>query len=361
MASRRCMRRLSTVVLPARPTIADMVPSLTRLKLADSKYMLPGSTPISAAAEHLLDKKLTFALVYDDVKMSDAQSKVGHKSAITESTVVGMITERNILQYATSASDVAFFSGREKGSPPTSQWMTPRDQMLCARLDSTLDSALNLVHTGIWRHLPVLDYYGNLHSILDIRDVLQQSVGEHKKEVAWKGCAASDILGMKRKSRILEAQSSGGDLYGSPAEAGAGWHDALSAYLLSHAKRHTISVRASVEDAAKQMREEQLTFLVVRDVAPKSGTPERVVGLINERSFLSFCKGDHPDGAKEPVSSVMTPLESVLHVSLTDPASKVIDLFFNKNVRHLPVIDNRAHLAGIISVRDLLRPLINGD
>ena len=70
---------------------------------------------------------------------------------------------------------------------------------------------------------------------------------------------------------------------------------------------------------------------------------------------------DHPDGAKEPVSSVMTPWESVLHVSLTDPASKVIDLFFNKNVRHLPVIDNRAHLAGIISVRDLLRPLINGD
>ena len=50
---------------------------------------------------------------------------------------------------------------------------------------------------------------------------------------------------------------------------------------------------SSVEDAAKQMREEQLTFLVVRDVAP-TGTPERVVGLINERSFLSFVRAIIP-------------------------------------------------------------------
>ena len=163
MASRRCMRRLSTVVLPARPTIADMVPSLTRLKLADSKYMLPGSTPISAAAEHLLDKKLTFALVYDDVKTSDAQSKVGHKSAITESTVVGMITERNILQYSTSASDVAFFQWPREGLAAD---VTMDDAARSDALRAARFYARFRIKSRAYWHLAALtrpDYYGNLH------------------------------------------------------------------------------------------------------------------------------------------------------------------------------------------------------
>ena len=56
------------------------------------------------------------------------------------------------------------------------------------------------------------------------------------------------------------------------------------------------------------------------------------------------------------VESIMTPIKQVLHVSLLDPATKCIDIFFSKNATHLPVID-REHLSGIISVTDLLRPL----
>ena len=104
------------------------------------------------------------------------------------------------------------------------------------------------------------------------------------------------------------------------------------------------------------MDREQLTFLVVRDETV--GGKGHVVGLINERSFLSFCTGPHPDGAQEAVSTVMTPLSEVLHVNLTDPASHVIDIFFAHNVRHVPVIDHKQHLVGIISVRDLMRPLM---
>ena len=56
----------------------------------------------------------------------------------------------------------------------------------------------------------------------------------------------------------------------------------------------------------------------------------------------------------------MAPLAQVAHVTLTTPVSDVIDLFFDRNVRHVPVINNET-LLGIISMRDLLRPLlING-
>jgi len=213
------------------------------------------------------------------------------------------------------------------------------------RLDTPLDAALSTIHHGIWRHMPVLDYYGKLHSILDLRDVLTQSIGPQGVEV-WKGCSAVDILGSKRKDRL-----------GEPS-AGTIWRDVLSAYLLEHARRHTISVSTSVEAAALQMRSEQLTFLVVREEPGPTGGASPVVGLVSERSFLSFCTGPHPDGSTEPVRSIMTPLANVLHVSLTDPASQVIDIFFNNNVRHLPVIDGKGQLCGIISVRDLVRPLL---
>lgn len=37
-------------------------------------------------------------------------------------------------------------------------------------------------------------------------------------------------------------------------------------------------------------------------------------------------------------------------------ARRIVDIFFSKNVTHLPVIDRQNILSGIISVRDLLRP-----
>ena len=167
--------------------------------------------------------------------------------------------------------------------------------------------------------------------------------------VSSQGCSALSILGAKRKSKIL------GDVGG-----GKSWHDALSAYLLEHARRHTISSRATVEAAAKQMRREHLTFLVVRETQA-GGADERVVGLGNERSVLAFASKSDPDGAAEAVASIMTPIGNTVHVNATDPASHVIDVFFSHNLRHLPVIDRRSHLVGIISVRDLMRPIINPD
>ena len=351
-SARTARRGLSTNVHQGGKTIADLVPSLHRLKLAEDRFVVKASAPISHVARHLLDERLTFAIVVDDVSASDQQQ--GHAVGITSQKVVGIVNERKLMEYAMRAGTLSFFTGREQGDSPTYTWMTPAHSMLSARLDDTLESALATLHLGIWRHLPVLDYYGRLHSILDLKDALLEVVGPRRGEAAWADCTALDILGAKRKVKIMES-SYGDDLFGGGSSA-VGWHEALSEYLLAHAARHTIGSHATVEDAARQMRKEALTFLVVREVQPSGES--RVVGLVNERSFVAFCTDANVDGAAAPLASIMTPLKDIVHVNLTDSAANVIDAFYAHNVRHLPVIDSKAQLAGIISVRDLLRPLL---
>ena len=68
-AARRCCaaarhaRWVSSAAAGPKPTIADLLPSLERLQLAENRFALPASTPISAAARHLERERLTFALV----------------------------------------------------------------------------------------------------------------------------------------------------------------------------------------------------------------------------------------------------------------------------------------------------------
>lgn len=336
-AARRCLglsarRCLST---SSGKTIADMAPALERLKLAEARYVLPAVTPMSTAARHLITERLTFALVEAD------------------GGAVGLLNERNLLRYAMHAGDLAFFSGREKGEPTIDQWMTSKDEMLSVRLDDTLEHAASLLFSrGIWRHLPVLDYWNRLHSIIDLRDVVTQLIGQDT--AAWKGKQASDLLGVKRRQRLDQARQE----WEQTAEGD--WREQLQMYLLRHAATHTVSANKSVEHAARQALDARLTFLVA--VEPGSGEPEdkqRVVGLVNERSFLSFCAAGVPGStapAHTPVSSIMTPLSDVLHVSLSTPAHEVIDLFFSRNVRHVPVIDG-GRLQGVLSARDVLRGL----
>ena len=51
------------------------------------------------------------------------------------------------------------------------------------------------------------------------------------------------------------------------------------------------------------------------------------------------------------------PNERLLHASLSDPVSELIEIFFSKNVTHLPVVDNERFL-GLISIGDLISPYL---
>ena len=162
------------------------------------------------------------------------------------------------------------------------QWMTPKDEMPWVRLDDSLEHALGLTKHRIWRQLPVLDHWGQLHSILDLRDAVTSVVGSDGRSF-YEGTSAADLLAAKRRRSLLGAEAEAG------GERSEGWRSQLESYLLQHARAHTITTRASVVSAAKQMLQERMAFLTVLDATlPSSGKSggNRVAGIITERSFL---------------------------------------------------------------------------
>ena len=231
------LRRLSTALeqpAAAEMSIADLAPSLHRLKSCPSQTLtLETTTTLRAAAQHLVDNRLTFAMVLDE-----------------DRTVAGVLTERDLLRFATRLGDLQFFRPSTT-EHRTSEWMTPLSEMLSVRLDHSLAHALAMTESGIWRQLPVLDYWDKLHSILDIRDVV-----EHVCDgiPGWKGKSVSDILSAKRLDRVID------DAVADPAST---WPRQLERYLLSNAGRHMVPTSATIESAAKQIQKEKLTFLVV--------------------------------------------------------------------------------------------------
>jgi CBS domain-containing protein len=84
-------------------------------------------------------------------------------------------------------------------------------------------------------------------------------------------------------------------------------------------------------------------------------TDKRVVGILSERDVVSaLASGADPDGAT--VAGAMS--HDVVSLrpddTLYDAAIDMLDL----GIRHVPVLDERDELVGIVSVRDLLRPLV---
>ena len=54
----------------------------------------------------------------------------------------------------------------------------------------------------------------------------------------------------------------------------------------------------------------------------------------------------------------MTPLGEMLSVRDTSRADKCLSLMIQSNLRHLPILTGAGNLAGILSLRDMLAPLV---
>ncbi len=84
-------------------------------------------------------------------------------------------------------------------------------------------------------------------------------------------------------------------------------------------------------------------------------TDRRVVGILSERDVVNaLAAGAQPDGAT--VAGAMS--SDVVSVrpddTLYDAAVDMLDL----GIRHVPVLDEHGTVLGMVSVRDLLRPLL---
>jgi CBS domain-containing protein len=109
-----------------------------------------------------------------------------------------------------------------------------------------------------------------------------------------------------------------------------------------------ISRDQSITDIARALRDESVGVAIV-------GTADEPVGIVSERDVLAALgQAKHPDTVT--ATEIMT--SPVVAVRPEDRLLDVAFLMFDHVVRHIPVIDERGHVTGIVSIRDLLRPLL---
>jgi CBS domain-containing protein len=87
------------------------------------------------------------------------------------------------------------------------------------------------------------------------------------------------------------------------------------------------------------------------------GTPDRPLGIISERDVVNaLAGGADPDEmrAGEAMSNDLVALRPT--DAVYDAAVDMLDL----GIRHVAVLDEHGHVVGMVSVRDLLRPLVVG-
>ena len=107
----------------------------------------------------------------------------------------------------------------------------------------------------------------------------------------------------------------------------------------------TISPDASVLEAAKLMRSKHVGCLVVVDDA-------RPVGILTDRDIVLKTIAAEQKPAGTPVKTVMTANPTMVNVNydLLD----AVRLMRNRGVRRLPIVNERRHLLGIVTMDDLL-------
>jgi CBS domain-containing protein len=106
---------------------------------------------------------------------------------------------------------------------------------------------------------------------------------------------------------------------------------------------------ATLRETAHQLWEEGVgAAAVVED-------EDRVVGIISERDIVArLAHGADPDATA--VEQTMT--RTVISARPDDRLLDVVLLMTDTGVRHVPVIDEDGEMSGMVSIRDMVRPLL---
>ena len=106
--------------------------------------------------------------------------------------------------------------------------------------------------------------------------------------------------------------------------------------------------QTSLRVAAQVMAEHSIGAVVV-------GIERGAVGILSERDVVTaLAAGADPDGATVAGAMSHDVVSVRPHDTLYDAAVDMLDL----GIRHVPVLDDRGRALGMVSVRDLLRPLL---
>jgi CBS domain-containing protein len=111
----------------------------------------------------------------------------------------------------------------------------------------------------------------------------------------------------------------------------------------------TVRMNETVAVAAKLMRANNISALVVKDVVRSEGNT--AVGMFTERDVVRAIAEHGANGANVKVSQLIS-VQQLVSCSSTDTVEHARHLMNRHQIRHLPVIDNYS-LVSVISMRDI--------
>ena len=109
----------------------------------------------------------------------------------------------------------------------------------------------------------------------------------------------------------------------------------------------TIAQTATLREAIDQLTERRIGALVV------SGDGKAIEGIISERDIVRAASTSGPSALDGSVGAVMS--TDVVTCSAGDGVDRLMALMTERRIRHLPVVDERGHLAGIVSIGDVVK------
>ncbi len=107
-----------------------------------------------------------------------------------------------------------------------------------------------------------------------------------------------------------------------------------------------VSADAGVLDAVSTMKEAKMGACVVFE-------NNKLVGIFSERDLMLRVVAAGLDPDKTPVREVMTTNLEILTTQAD--SSEALALLVSRHIRHVPIVEEDGSLAGLLSVRDLLR------
>jgi CBS domain-containing protein len=123
------------------------------------------------------------------------------------------------------------------------------------------------------------------------------------------------------------------------------------AKLLRNSSRPPISVQetATVLEAVKTMVKERIGAVVVMK-------GQKMTGIFSERDVLAKIVLARRDPAKTPIAAVMT--ADVLSIPAPGDESAAAETMAANHIRHLPIVDAKKHVVGMVSLRHVMEERI---
>jgi CBS domain-containing protein len=109
----------------------------------------------------------------------------------------------------------------------------------------------------------------------------------------------------------------------------------------------TITQTSTLRDAVQVLTERRIGALVV------SGDGKAIEGIVSERDIVRATAASGPNALDGSVGSVMS--TDVVTCSVGDGVDRLMALMTERRIRHLPVVDERGHLSGIVSIGDVVK------